>query len=161
RKHPVYDLISSAVRGVFYGLLQGLLLVAFFGPVEASTVIGVNAFYFAFNVFGANLRHSHVWLSFGPVIEHVFISPAQHQIHHSRAVEHHDKNYGEVLAVWDWVFGTLYVPKRRERLSFGLADGEGRPIEQPHGGLRAALVGPVRDAAAVVFRRGDGDAARR
>ncbi|MEM9145890.1 MAG: sterol desaturase family protein, partial [Pseudomonadota bacterium] len=85
---------------------------------------------------------SHVWLSYGPVLEHVFISPAQHQIHHSRAVRHHNKNYGEIFAFWDWMFGTLYVPKRHEVLEFGLADAAGRAIEQPHPTLARALFVP-------------------
>jgi hypothetical protein len=80
------------------------------------------------------------------VLEHIVISPAQHQIHHSRAVEHHDKNYGEVLAIWDWMFGTLYVPNGRETIDFGLADAEGRPLPQPHGSLGQALIQPVRQA---------------
>jgi len=146
RKHPIYDLISTVVRGAFYGILQGIVLAIFVGPVEPSTIIGVNVFYFAFNILGSNLRHSHVWLSYGRVLEHILISPAQHQIHHSRAVRHHNKNYGEVLAIWDWMFGTLYIPNKRERLVYGLADEHGNPIEQPHATLKDALVQPIKEA---------------
>ena len=146
RKHPVYDLISAAVRGALYGLLQGVVLAVFVGRIEVSTIIGVNVFYFTFNILGSNLRHSHVWLSYGKVLEHIFISPAQHQIHHSRAVRHHNKNYGEVLAIWDWMFGTLYVPDKRERLVYGLSDEKGCPIEQPHSTLKAALIQPIQEA---------------
>ena len=150
RKHPVYDLLSAGARGAIYGIAQGVALSLVFNTASVVAIAGINAFYFVFNFLGANLRHSHVWLSYGPALEHVFISPAQHQIHHSRAVEHHDKNYGEVLAIWDWMFGTLYVPKGRERLRFGLAEADGTPIPQPHGTLRAALIGPFRDAAAAL-----------
>ncbi|WP_425405168.1 sterol desaturase family protein [Hwanghaeella sp.] len=143
RKHPVYDLISSLVRGAFYGILQGGLLALFFGPVSITTVIGINLFYFLFNLLGSNLRHSHIWLSYGWIMEHVLISPAQHQIHHSRAPAHHNKNYGEVLAIWDWMFGTLFVPRKAEALEFGLSDAEGRPLPQPHGSLKDALIQPL------------------
>ena len=146
RKHPIYDILSSAMRGVLYGVLQGAILAAFIGPVAFSMLFGVNVFYFLFNILGSNLRHSHIWLSYGRFLEHFFISPAQHQIHHSRAVRHHNKNYGEVLAIWDWMFGTLYVPEGREDLDFGLADAEGRPLPQPHGSLKQALTVPVRDS---------------
>ena len=30
---------------------------------------------------GAHLRHSHIWLSYGPHLEGMFVSPAMHQIH--------------------------------------------------------------------------------
>jgi sterol desaturase/sphingolipid hydroxylase (fatty acid hydroxylase superfamily) len=146
RKHPVYDLISSLVRGVLIGALQGILLSAFGQAPSAATIAGVNAFYVLFNIAGANLRHSHVWLSFGPVIEHIVISPAQHQIHHSLDPRHHNRNYGEVLAIWDWMFGTLYVPRSRESVAFGLGDRHGNRVAQRHDSLRAAMVVPVRDS---------------
>jgi hypothetical protein len=66
---------------------------------------------FIFNSLAANLRHSHVWLSFGPVLERVLSSPAQHQIHHSDAPRHFNKNFGINLSLWDWMFGTLYVTR--------------------------------------------------
>lgn len=146
RQHPVYVITSALVRGVLLGLLQGLLLGLLIGKVDAATIMGTNAFYYLFNVAGSNLRHSHVWLSFGPMIEHVIISPAQHQIHHSTDPRHFNKNYGEVLAVWDWMFGTLYVPRGQEELQFGLGDGRGGRDAQPHPTLRAALIGPFRAA---------------
>lgn len=146
RKHPIYDMLSSSIRGVLYGMFQGVVLAIFVGPVTLSTLLGVNVFYFLFNILGANLRHSHIWFSYGRFLEHILISPAQHQIHHSRAVKHHNKNYGEVLAIWDWMFGTLYVPDEWEDLDFGLADAKGRPIPQPHDSLSSALVVPVQEA---------------
>jgi sterol desaturase/sphingolipid hydroxylase (fatty acid hydroxylase superfamily) len=57
----------------------------------------------------------------------VLISPAHHQIHHSAAPRHCDRNMGLVFALWDWAGGTLYPPDRRERLTYGLIDrAEGR-----------------------------------
>jgi len=60
---------------------------------------------FLFNALGANLRHSHIWLSFGS-LERWFISPAQHQIHHSSAEADRDINFGTCLAIWDRLFGS-------------------------------------------------------
>ncbi|SLN11525.1 Fatty acid hydroxylase superfamily protein [Roseovarius litorisediminis] len=156
RKHPIYDLIATLVRGLFVGVLQGLLLGLFTGGVSYFTLVGVNAGYVLFNMAGANLRHTHIWLSFGRVAEHVVISPAQHQIHHSLAPEHHNKNYGEVLAIWDWMFGTLYVPQHEEKLEFGLADKQGNRLEQRHDNLINALVVPVRDSWKQIIRRFNG-----
>ena len=162
RKHPVYDLLGSLLRGLLVGITTGVVLYAFFGKVNVFVIGGANLVYCAFNFVGANLRHSHVWLSYGPVLERLFISPAQHQIHHSRAVHHRDRNYGEVFALWDWMFGTLYVPQGRETLEIGLADAEGNALPQPHGSLRAAMLVPFADSFAAlrrVFRRRRGDAA--
>jgi sterol desaturase/sphingolipid hydroxylase (fatty acid hydroxylase superfamily) len=142
RKHPIYNVFSTAARGVLLGVAQALMLFAFVGQVDVLSIGTVNAAYFVFNALGSNLRHSHVWLSYGPVLEHIFISPAQHHIHHSIERKHYNKNYGEVLAIWDLLFGTLYVPQSYEAISYGLSDENGDRIEQPHPTLRAALVTP-------------------
>ena len=153
RKHPIYDIFSALVKGLIVGTAQGLLLSLFVTEISIPLALGVNAFYVAFNAFAANLRHSHVWLSFGRVMEHIFISPAQHQVHHSIETRHYNKNYGEVLAIWDWMFGTLYLCDQREDIAFGLGDKDGNRIEQPHDSLRAALVVPVQQSLATLTRR--------
>lgn len=152
RKHPVYDVISRSLKGVLIGLLQGGLLAAFGQELSVVTIAGANLSYVLFNALGANLRHSHIWLSYGPVMERVFISPAQHQIHHSIAPRHHDKNYGEVLAIWDWMFGTLYIPDGEEEIEYGLADREGHRLPQRHSGFVSALTVPVVDSFAEASR---------
>ena len=59
--------------------------------------------------FGANLRHSHVKLKYPSFLEYIFISPHQHQIHHSDNPIHFNKNMGSKLAIWDWLLGTLVL----------------------------------------------------
>lgn len=145
RVHPVETLVRNLLITALLGAVQGLMLFMLVGQVSIVTIGGANALYFIFNALGANLRHSHIWLSFGPVLEHVFISPAQHQIHHSTAVEHHDRNYGSMFALWDWVFGTLYIPAAKEELVFGVSDADGVRLEQPHKTLSAALLKPFRE----------------
>lgn len=124
RVHPLEG-FAMAIRGsITLGLITGLFIWLFPGRVQASLVLGVDVISFAFAALGANLRHSHVWLSYGPVLERVFISPAQHQVHHSEDPEHYDRNYGAALALWDWMFGSLFVTGRYMRLRFGLPVGE-------------------------------------
>ena len=79
--------------------------------------MGVDLLGFLLNAAGANLRHSHIWLSFG-YAEKWFISPAQHQLHHS--IEHGHGNLGTYLACWDRILGTHIEAKKKERLKFGL-----------------------------------------
>ncbi|MCB1342416.1 MAG: sterol desaturase family protein [Pseudooceanicola sp.] len=146
RTHPVESLIRNLLITAIVGMVQGLVLFLLVGQIDILTLGGANAFYFVFNALGSNLRHSHVWLSYGRVLEHIFISPAQHQIHHSVAKQHHDCNYGSMFAIWDWMFGTLYIPERRETLRFGVSDAEGNPKPQPHLTLADALVTPFRES---------------
>ncbi len=51
-------------------------------------------------------------------------SPAQHQIHHSKAPRHLDKNFGFIFAFWDVWFGSLYVPRAKEQIEVGLPDDQ-------------------------------------
>ena len=84
------------------------------------TIFGVNVFSFMFLSFGANLRHSHVKLTYFNWLENILISPFQHQIHHSNNAEHYNKNFGSKLAVWDYLFGTLIHSKQVGKIQFGL-----------------------------------------
>ncbi|WP_323155144.1 sterol desaturase family protein [Pseudomonas alvandae] len=103
------------------GLFAGCFLYVCGGEVSRYTLFGVTYLVFIFNSLAANLRHTHVWLSFGPALEHVLNSPAQHQIHHSDAPRHFNRNFGVNLSLWDWMFGTLYVTSTRpEPLRFGI-----------------------------------------
>ena len=120
RTHPVESL-TSAIRRIFVtGFISGFFLFHCQSVIDVYSIIGVNALDFIFNFFASNLRHSHVWLSFGP-LNSIFMSPAHHQIHHSRDRRHRDKNLGFALSVWDQFFGTFYqVTGKREFVIFGL-----------------------------------------
>ena len=64
--------------------------------------------------------------SLGPFLNRIVMSPAQHVIHHSIDTQHWNKNFGVKLALWDGLFGTLYVPREPETLQVGLPDADPR-----------------------------------
>jgi sterol desaturase/sphingolipid hydroxylase (fatty acid hydroxylase superfamily) len=39
-------------------------------------------------------------------IEHIFVTPSHHRVHHASNVEYLDKNMGMFLIIWDRIFGT-------------------------------------------------------
>ncbi len=122
RVHPLEGFVMALRGAITLGVVTGVFMWLFPGRVRGYHVLGVDVVGFAFALLGANLRHSQVWLSYGPWVERLFISPAQHQIHHSVDQRHYDKNFGSALAVWDWAFGSLYVTRRHEKLTFGLGE---------------------------------------
>ncbi|MBV4457992.1 sterol desaturase family protein [Pseudomonas sp. COR58] len=123
RIHIVESLAERLVITAGLGAFAGAVWYACGGEVSRYTLFGVTWLVLIVNSLGANLRHSHVWLSFGPAIEHVLNSPAQHQIHHSDAPRHFNKNFAINLSLWDWLFGTLYVTTTRpEALRFGTGE---------------------------------------
>jgi sterol desaturase/sphingolipid hydroxylase (fatty acid hydroxylase superfamily) len=141
RAHPIETLMFN-VRGVAVnGSVAGLFFSVFRSSAVQWEIGGVAAIGYAFSLLGANLRHSHIWLSYGRKVEHFLISPAQHQIHHSTAFEDYDTNYGSFLAIWDWAFGSLRSAAGRPRVvSFGLSAEELN--HHPHR-LGSSLVAPL------------------
>jgi len=119
RVHPV-EMILYFFRGFFvFSIVGGAFLYLFRGQVHGLDILGVEMFGFLFNVLGSNLRHTPVWISFGK-IERVFISPAQHQIHHSCDIKHQDKNMGTCLALWDRLMGSWMASKEETVTCYGL-----------------------------------------
>ncbi len=123
RIHIVETLVERLVMTAGIAAFAGAVWYLCGGEVSGDTLFGVTLLVLILNSLASNLRHSHVWLSFGPAIEHVLNSPAQHQIHHSDAVRHRNKNFATNLSVWDWLFGTLYVTTSTpEPLRFGTGE---------------------------------------
>ncbi len=119
RVHPVEMFLYFMRSMVVFGVVSGSFVYLFGTKLGGLQILGVDALGFLFNLLGANLRHSHIWLSFG-IFERWFISPAQHQIHHSTAAEHANKNFGTCLACWDRWFGSWVTARKQLQLKFGL-----------------------------------------
>lgn len=125
RTHPLESAMATVRNSISTGVAVGLFIFIFNSRFSLYTVLSVNVFGFLFNLLGSNLRHSHIPLGFG-FLEYVFISPKQHQIHHSTNPKHFNKNYGVSLSLWDALIGARCFSKTvNERLRFGL-DGENR-----------------------------------
>ena len=160
RLHPLESALYACRLVLAQGLAIGLGFYLFGRGLAIFDVLGANLFVFLFNLFGSNLRHSHVWLSWGDTLENWFISPAQHQIHHSADPMHHHKNLGSALAIWDRLFGTHMPASVVNALS--VEPSESAPSEadasktsgklqfgfacQPHASFRTLYLSPVLKA---------------
>ncbi|WP_407493382.1 sterol desaturase family protein [Pseudooceanicola sp. MF1-13] len=109
RQHPGALIVSALAVSVFAGGIQGLVLGTLTLESTVIGVAGINAFALVANLAMANFHHSHIRVTYWPWLERLLISPAQHQVHHSRNPAHFDRNFGQTLAVWDLMFGTLYI----------------------------------------------------
>jgi len=122
RLHPV----DLAVMAWVPALATGLVTWAFHRFVDPSigfyTFLGLHAVFWLSNSIG-NLRHSSVWVSYGATLNRWLISPAHHQLHHSAEQRHLGCNRGFDIALWDRIYGTLYVPSDQpETFRMGLGD---------------------------------------
>jgi sterol desaturase/sphingolipid hydroxylase (fatty acid hydroxylase superfamily) len=122
RAHP----IDLAVMAWIPALTTGMVTWVFHRFVDAGigfhTFLGLHVLIWAFSLVG-NLRHWQVWISYGAALNRWLISPAHHQLHHSAEARHWGCNRGFELAIWDRLYGTLYVPANEpESFRMGLGD---------------------------------------
>jgi sterol desaturase/sphingolipid hydroxylase (fatty acid hydroxylase superfamily) len=141
------DIILDGVfTSLFGGIAMGIVGYLFSNGLDEITILNISVVMFAWNLTG-HLRHSHIWLSYGWALSHVFCSPAMHQIHHSNAERHIDKNLGFVFSFYDYLAGTLYVPREQEDLTWGLRNQE----HKEYSGVWTLYVLPVKKAARLVL----------
>ena len=61
--------------------------------------------------------HTQIIKNLGP-FEYIFNTPSHHRVHHGSNKQYIDKNYGNLLIVWDRMFGTFEPEK--ESVKYGL-----------------------------------------
>lgn len=71
------------------------------------------AFYLMYRIFTiafTHFNHANIKLPtrVDKAISYVFVSPNMHKFHHHYRVPLTDKNYGNILSIWDRLFGTFY-----------------------------------------------------
>ena len=107
RNHPIEQLLALAF------ICPWILLLG--APVWA--VVAVELALFASALFShANLRLPPRW---SDRLGLIVVTPAFHIVHHSAQRSEHDLNYGELLTLWDRLFGTYRSPCRVARLGLG------------------------------------------
>jgi sterol desaturase/sphingolipid hydroxylase (fatty acid hydroxylase superfamily) len=124
RTHPLEGVIFVVRSALTQGIVIALFYYVYGNNITFITILGANLLSFWFHLLGSNLRHSHIWINYWDWLEKIFISPAQHQIHHSIKKEHHDKNFGVTFAIWDYIFGTLCTSKDNHVSKFGITENE-------------------------------------
>jgi hypothetical protein len=75
-------------------------------------------------------------------LERVFMSPAQHQIHHSREARHLDRNLDLLLSCWDQMLGTIVYSEPMPVTNLGLTAGQ-----QNYMTVRSLFVSPFLELA--------------
>ena len=89
-----------------------LPIVGFSPAVATSAILLIGLFQF--------VTHSRLVGRLG-FLEHIFVTPSHHRVHHARNDEYIDKNYGHVFIFWDKMLGT-FEPEVAEP-EFGIISG--------------------------------------
>jgi sterol desaturase/sphingolipid hydroxylase (fatty acid hydroxylase superfamily) len=94
REHPL-DKAINTLATILPAVVLGIPVADY--PIFI-TIYGIVGF----------IKHSQVPWRLGWFGKYVIQSPVDHWIHHSTQREHHDKNFANVFAFWDHLFGTYY-----------------------------------------------------
>lgn len=153
RVHPIYGWIFANILAFSTAVTNGFGNYMFGDTAYQYALSDTNIILVLFIHAYVHLQHTHMWISFRGALGRLFVSPAHHQVHHSADPKHFNKNYGSCLALWDWMFGTLYIPaKQREPLVFGVTDHQNahtvkaelvEPFVKAAGHLKPALPKPM------------------
>lgn len=110
RVHPLNEVITRAVQVIPFVLLG-------FQPAVIAGVVPLLTVYAIF-------LHANVTWDFGP-FRYLVASPAFHRWHHTSEKEGLDRNFAGMFPWLDLLFGTLYLPRDRQPLVFGVS---GSPV---------------------------------
>ncbi len=80
-------------------------------PLLKAAIDGVWGMYIHSNI---NVRSG--WL------QYLINGPEMHRWHHAIDDDAANKNFSTKLAIWDWIFGTAFLPKERKPIGYGLGD---------------------------------------
>jgi len=94
---------------------------------------GIQEFFLVhmFGVFVGHLNHANVGWDYG-VLKYILNNPKMHIWHHAKALpEERNKgvNFGLSLSVWDYIFGTAYIPKDGKEIELGFEGDENYPTD--------------------------------
>lgn len=146
RQHPLELALFPILIGGASCLVQGPMVWFFGEQAQIVNPITANFISMGFWYTILHLRHSELPFYATGILGRIIQAPAHHQVHHSTDPKHFDKNLGYCLSVFDWLFGTLYVPKKGEKFSYGLGH-EDSALETVLGSMLA----PIGRAAKLLF----------
>lgn len=153
RSHPLEHFINGATRvfgtaagtGAAVYIAGGTLL-----PEAAATIFWYNIAYVLIGF--RSVDHLHIPVSYGRFLDVLIGSPVMHQVHHSAEVRHRDVNMAGAGYMFDWLFGTLYIPRPGETWRWGLNDDE-LGAANPHNSLSGFFLEPISTMAREITKR--------
>lgn len=82
-----------------------------------------------FAVLVGHLNHANVGWNYG-ILRYIFNNPKMHIWHHSRKLPQghpYGMNFGLTLSIWDYLFGTAYIPQSGKNIEIGFEGDEDFP----------------------------------
>jgi sterol desaturase/sphingolipid hydroxylase (fatty acid hydroxylase superfamily) len=126
RNHPVDEIVHSFGAALLPGIAGGLFAYFWNADVTEVLIHGVSIWALLEIIGFRHLKHSHIYLRFPRWLEYVLVSPAMHQIHHSREERHWDRNFSTMFAFWDVLYRSWFPSEPTPNFRIGLARDEAK-----------------------------------
>ena len=134
---PAVDVTTTIRQHPGESLIRYACMAAFAIPLGPS--VGAFGVYRVWSALSGALEHANIrvpaWLD--TALSLVFTWPTMHKIHHSRAVQYTDTNYGNIVSWWDRLFCTFTPARYGTQIAYGL-DGYDDAASQTTVGLLRA-----------------------
>lgn len=131
RYHPMENLFYKPMKTLAVMLLGG------FEPSQAFMV-------HFFTITIGHLNHANIKLDYG-VLRYVFNNPVMHLYHHAYHLPKQHRygvNFGISLSVWDFIFGSAYIPEQSGNVAIGYVGDKHLPASF-WGQLKHGFIKPV------------------
>ncbi len=139
RFHPIEKILDRLIY---------LFPLLFLGVSEEALLILATA-----DALIANFSHANLNLRIGPLI-YVVVGPEMHRWHHTTDPEAQNRNFGNNLSIFDWLFGTAYLREDNPQ-SFGTGDDtypEGNIVKQFFYAFRPSRAESIDDSGEVSMK---------
>ena len=109
-RHVIHH--SSEEFNLSCGLRQSISIIFKFSAILfiPAALMGIDPMIFAvlgpIHLFMQFWYHTQLIGKMG-ILEHVIVTPSHHRVHHAINPEYLDRNYGQILIIWDRMFGTF------------------------------------------------------
>ena len=152
---PAVDVTTTIRQHPGESVIRYAFMAAFACGIGASP--GAFAVYRAWSALNGLLEHANIRMPrrFDAALSLVVVTPNVHKVHHSRLVAQTDTNYGNIVTLFDRLFGTFTPSVHGVDIPYGLA-GHDEPALQTMRGLLASPFRPAsiddREAVAIAAR---------
>lgn len=116
RYHWMENVVYSPMKYIV------MMLIGNFNPQDAFLVHYIT-------IAIGHINHANLNISYGP-LKYIFNNPKMHIWHHAKELPANHKygvNFGISLSIWDYFFGTNYIPKEGRDIPLGFTGDEEFP----------------------------------
>jgi sterol desaturase/sphingolipid hydroxylase (fatty acid hydroxylase superfamily) len=107
RAHPINQMFAS-------GLVMSIMIVLGVAP-------SIMIWLVPFDIISAAFVHANLNWTLGP-LKYIIATPVFHRWHHTQPDQGGDSNFSSTFSIWDYLFGTFYMPEGQLPEEYGVDD---------------------------------------